>query len=165
MNAEITHLSATVGAMLVQKGMHLSVAESCTGGLLGGALTEISGSSRYFRGGIIAYDNEIKDALLHVPQIILSQYGAVSKETVWYMAEGACRLFTTETAISISGIAGPEGGTDLKPVGLVWIGFSIQGNHFEIEHLFRGSREDVREQSVYAALSDFLRLLVKISSD
>jgi PncC family amidohydrolase len=158
----IEELSRQVGHLLIKNKFTLSVAESCTGGLIGSAITDISGSSTYFRGGVIAYDNDIKEKLLGVPHQILLDFGAVSSQTVEAMAKGACRLLETNCAISVSGIAGPDGGTALKPVGLVYIGISIEGIVKAYRFTFNGMRHEVREQSVYNALSLFLHSLQDI---
>lgn len=153
---KIEELSIRTGKVLMQYNMKLSVAESCTGGLIGAALTDIAGSSRYFRGGIIAYDNEIKSRLLNVPNQILTEYGAVSDKTVAAMADGACKLFKTECAISVSGIAGPDGGTEIKPVGLVYIGIAIKDSIKSFRYNFSGDRKEVRLSAVESALNRFL---------
>jgi PncC family amidohydrolase len=121
----VEDLSRAAGKFLIGHNLKLSVAESCTGGLLGASLTDIAGSSAYFRGGVIAYDNQIKNQLLGVEKQTLDSYGAVSDQTVIAMAKGVCKLFNTECAISVSGIAGPDGGTAQKPVGLVYIGIAV----------------------------------------
>jgi len=141
-----------LGEILKRKGLKLAVAESCTGGLLGGAITAAAGSSSYFRGGVIAYDNDIKRDILGVPADDLERYGAVSSAVVLAMAAGAAKLFSADCAISVSGIAGPGGGTDEKPVGLVFIGVHHQGQTQSRAFVFKGSRDDVRSQSVMAAM-------------
>lgn len=151
-------LSRTAGKFLIEHKLKLSVAESCTGGLLGAALTDIAGSSAYFRGGVIAYDNQIKHQLLGVEESVLDKYGAVSDQTVIAMAKGVCKLFNTECAISVSGIAGPDGGTDQKPVGLVYIGIAVNDRIESIRYIFSGNRQQIRSQTVKASLEQFLRI-------
>jgi nicotinamide-nucleotide amidase len=114
-------LESVVGQLLASKGMTLATAESCTGGNIAHLITSIAGSSDYFKGSVVAYSNEIKEKLLGVPHQILNDHGAVSEETVIAMAEGIQARFTTDYAIAVSGIAGPGGGTDEKPVGTTWI--------------------------------------------
>jgi len=114
-------LEAVVGRMLWEHGKTLSLAESCTGGAIGRMIVNVPGASRYFKGGVIAYSNEIKINVLGVPESVLGNFGAVSRETVCAMAEGVRKLFDTDYAVAVSGIAGPEGGTEEKPVGTVWI--------------------------------------------
>lgn len=151
-------LSMDTGKFLSEHNLKLSVAESCTGGLLGASLTDIAGSSAYFRGGVIAYDNQIKHQLLGVEKQILDRYGAVSDQTVIAMAKGVCKLFNTECAISVSGIAGPDGGTDQKPVGLVYIGIAVSDRLESFRYIFSGNRQQIRSQTVKASLEQFLRI-------
>jgi PncC family amidohydrolase len=156
----IEEICKQTGDHLIRKGLSLSVAESCTGGLIGSAITEIAGSSTYFRGGIIAYDNCIKEKLLGVPHQVLLDFGAVSTQTVEAMATGACKLLETDCAISVSGIAGPGGGTSVKPVGRVYIGIAIEDILRSYELDLIGTRKDIRIQAVNNALSLFLQLLM-----
>jgi nicotinamide-nucleotide amidase len=118
-----TTLEHTVGELLLQKGRTLAVAESCTGGLLANRITNVPGSSHYFLGGIVAYSNRAKEALLGVRHETLERYGAVSKETVEEMARGVKERFGSDIALAVTGIAGPEGGTLDKPVGTVWCAY------------------------------------------
>ena len=117
-------LQALVGDLLLQKGWTLSTAESCTGGYLAHLFTSVSGSSRYFMGSIVSYDNRLKKDLLGVSEESLSKFGAVSEEVVRQMAEGGRKRMQTDWCVAISGIAGPDGGSDEKPVGTVWIGIA-----------------------------------------
>ncbi len=121
-------LESVLGKVLKTKGLQLATAESCTGGYLGHRITGVSGSSAYYKGGVIAYANEVKMDKLEVPSATLEQYGAVSEETVKAMAAGALARFGTDIAVSISGIAGPSGGTEEKPVGTIWLAISNQKN-------------------------------------
>jgi nicotinamide-nucleotide amidase len=114
-------LEMVIGRLLTKKGRSLGIAESCTGGEISHLITTIPGSSAYFKGSVIAYDNTVKTQLLGVPENIIAKYGAVSKETVKMMAAGARKLFNTDFAVATSGIAGPDGGSTEKPVGTVWI--------------------------------------------
>ena len=125
-------LEMVIGKLLTKHGKTLSVAESCTGGEISHLITSVPGSSNYFKGGVVAYDNSVKTKLLGVPQDIINKYGAVSKETVEMMATGARNLFKTDYAVATTGIAGPDGGTDEKPVGAIWIAISsINSNVIE----------------------------------
>ncbi len=151
-------LSMSAGKFLIEHNLDISVAESCTGGLLGASLTDIAGSSAYFRGGVIAYDNQIKHQLLGVEEQILYTYGAVSDQTVIAMAKGVCKLFNTECSISVSGIAGPDGGTSLKPVGLVYIGIALRDRLESLRFIFPGNRQQIRSQAVFASLELFLHI-------
>ena len=114
-------LQAVIGEMLQEKGMTICTAESCTGGYLAHLITSIPGSSAYFMGSIVAYDNKVKAKQLRVKKETLESYGAVSEETVCEMVKGAVSLLETDVAVAISGIAGPGGGTPTKPVGTIWM--------------------------------------------
>lgn len=114
-------LEEEIGELLKAKNLSLSTAESCTGGGIAALITSVPGSSEYFKGGIVAYSNEIKADLLHVSVETLAQYGAVSRETVVEMVKGAMKTLKTDCAVATSGIAGPGGGTQEKPVGTIWI--------------------------------------------
>jgi len=149
-------LPQIVGEKLRSRRMTVAVAESCTGGLLGKMFTDVPGSSNYFLGGIIAYSNELKMKMLSVPQIILEKYGAVSDECARYMAEGATQNLGANIGLSITGIAGPDGGTDEKPVGLVYVGISAAGKSKAKEYHFGTDRDRNRERAAVAAL-DMLR--------
>lgn len=157
-------LACKVGDMLREKHLTLAVAESCTGGLLGKMITDIPGSSDYFVGGITAYTNEMKMKLLSVPEIILEKYGAVSDECARYMAEGAVRNLGANIGVSITGIAGPSGGTDEKPVGLVYVAVAAGGKTGARERRFGKDRERNRERSAVMALDMIRRYLIAISS-
>jgi PncC family amidohydrolase len=148
----INALAKKLGALLLSKSLSLAVAESCTGGLLGGAITSVSGSSAYFKGGVISYSNEVKQRLLGVRKSILDKKGAVSGETVMAMASGVCRLCHANCAIAVSGVAGPSGGTKHKPVGLVYVGIANGKNVQSFRYLFRGNRRSIRMQAVREAL-------------
>ncbi|NLP02276.1 MAG: CinA family protein [Fibrobacter sp.] len=152
-------LAKEIGEILKRKNWTLAVAESCTGGLLGGAITEIPGASGYFMGGVIAYDNQVKESLLGVPTDVLSEFGAVSSQTVTAMARGVCKLLKTECAISVSGIAGPEGGTEEKPVGLVYTGIAVCDTVKSFKYIFKGDRQEIRYQTVETALSCFKEMI------
>ncbi len=119
---------AKVAEILNVMSLKLSVAESCTGGLLGASLTQLSGASAWFQGGIISYHNDIKESHLHVLPSTLEKHGAVSPLTVCQMAMGATKQLKTELSLSVSGIAGPDGGTEEKPVGSVWLGIALPDN-------------------------------------
>jgi nicotinamide-nucleotide amidase len=135
-----------------QRRVRIAVAESCTGGLLGKRLTDVPGSSDVFVGGVIAYDNAVKEALLDVPPALLQRHGAVSEEVVAAMADGAARRFGVPLAIAITGIAGPGGGTDAKPVGTVWVATALDGVVEAKRVLLPGSREEIRARAAQAAL-------------
>ena len=134
------------------RGMTCATAESCTGGLVGGAVTSVAGSSEVFLGGIISYANEVKMDVLGVPKDVLDTVGAVSRECAAAMAEGARRLTGADVAVSTTGIAGPGGGSADKPVGLVWFGLATAGGTRTEKAIFRGDRAGIRENAVTHAL-------------
>jgi nicotinamide-nucleotide amidase len=144
--------------------VRLAVAESCTGGLVGARLTEIPGSSEVFVGGVIAYDNALKIDLLGVPARLLAEHGAVSEPAARAMAEGAARRFNVAAAISVTGVAGPGGGTPEKPVGTVWMGCWYNGTVQTRRSVFPGSRQEVRARAAQAALFLLYRSLSTAAS-
>ena len=133
-------------------GKTCATAESCTGGLVGGAITSVSGSSEVFLGGVISYANEVKRDVLGVPQEVLDTVGAVSKECAAAMAEGARRVTGADVAVSLTGIAGPGGGSAEKPVGLVWFGLAAADGTRTEKAVFRGDRDGIRRNAVTHAL-------------
>ncbi len=142
-----------VARALIAAGQTVAVAESCTGGLLGGRLTGRPGSSEYMRGGVIAYDNAVKRSLLDVPERILVVNGAVSAECAQAMARGAQRALGADWGLSITGVAGPGGGTPEKPVGLVYIGVAGPGDTLGHTRQQRGGdRAAIRDRAVAGAL-------------
>jgi nicotinamide-nucleotide amidase len=150
-------LEEVLGLILKKKKLTLGLAESCTGGLIGDRITNVPGISRYFMGGIVAYSNRIKEKMLGVRAQTLVKHGAVSAETVREMAQGAGKIFKSDIGLSISGIAGPDGGSALKPVGLVFIGISGPKGIKVIEKRFLGPRRQIKEMAAQAALNE-LRL-------
>lgn len=160
MNSAHLHLLIErLGTLLSERGLLLGTAESCTGGLIAAACTDISGSSAWFAGGIVAYANAVKENVLRVPRSILDTHGAVSEQTVRAMAQGACTVLCTDMAVAVSGVAGPTGGSPEKPVGTVWLAATLRGNTVAQHHLFSGPRHVVREQTVLAAITMLLGLL------
>lgn len=146
-------LEQQVGEILATNGWTISTAESCTGGLVLHRLTNIPGSSAYVAGGVVAYSNQTKQALLGVKQGTLMAQGAVSEQTAREMALGARRLLKTDFAVSITGIAGPGGGTDEKPVGLTYIALAGPDDLLIAQrHIHDGDREAVKNASAEAAL-------------
>ncbi|MGI9265584.1 MAG: CinA family protein [Gammaproteobacteria bacterium] len=159
------HLSATaehLGSRLKASGRVLATAESCTGGWIAKVLTDIPGSSDWFGYGIVSYSNQAKQELLDVPIDVLIEHGAVSEAVVRAMAEGAIRHGDADLAVSVSGIAGPDGGTEDKPVGTVWFAWAVLDDEglrsFATEHRFAGGRDEVRRQTVLIALERLLEL-------
>ena len=146
-------LEVQVGAALLERGWTIGTAESCTGGLILHRLTNIAGSSAYVLGGIVAYSNQVKQNLLHVKQGTLMAYGAVSEQTAQEMALGARQVLKTDLTVSVTGIAGPGGGTAEKPVGLTYIGLAGPDDLLVVQrHLWDGDREAVKRASADAAL-------------
>ena len=152
-------LEVLVGDLLSRRRLQLATAESCTGGLVGHLLTNVAGSSRYYMGGITAYANEAKVRLLGGSQVTLEKFGAVSSETVVEMAHGVRIALGADIGISVSGIAGPGGGTPEKPVGTVWIGLSSPQGEYSRHYLWSGDRLAVKEQSAQAALNLLVQYL------
>lgn len=152
-------LESRIGDIMNQKRLTLAAAESCTGGLVSSRITDVPGSSAYFLGGVVAYSYEAKASLLGVSWDTLNKYGAVSRETVIEMARGARKLFNADIAVSISGIAGPGGGTDAKPVGTVWVGLSASGGEEARHFVWEGDRILNKQLSSEAAMQFILDYL------
>jgi len=150
-------LEEIIGIMLKEKGLTLAVAESCTGGMLGEIITSIPGSSDYFKGGIISYDGEIKEKLLRVPRETMIKYGQVSEQVARAMAQGVRKQCLSDIGISITGIAGPGGGSPAKPVGLVYIALADERQTIVQAHQLRKDRHTIRLRSARRALN-ILRL-------
>ncbi len=153
----------TAGKLLRTKDLWLATAESCTGGLLGHLITNVSGSSSYFRGGIIAYSNAIKEHILHVSPTTLKRHGAVSMETASEMAEGVTDVLKSDIGISITGIAGPSGGSRIKPVGTVFIALCDGKDKDTVAYGFslKGNREAIKRQSAVKALELLIQFLTE----
>jgi len=153
----LNQLSAQVAEILSTTHQTVATAESCTGGLLSHVLTGVSGSSKYFIGGVVAYSNQIKEAVLGVHSATLKNFGAVSETTAREMAEGVRLKFQSDIGLSTTGIAGPTGGTPEKPVGLVWIGISTLDKTTAYECHFDADREGVK----ILAVDRLLRVLIE----
>lgn len=149
-------MEGVVGGMLKERGLTLSLAESCTGGLIGNLMTNVPGSSEYFAGGVVAYSNQAKLDLLGVSPDTLDRYGAVSDQTVREMAAGARERFRADLSLAVSGIAGPDGGSPEKPVGTVYIGMADRDFAFSRRYRFWGDRNQVKLNSAMMAL-DWIR--------
>lgn len=153
-------LEKSLGVLLNEKGLTLSTAESCTGGNVARLITSVPGSSGYFTGSVVAYDNRIKTDLLKVDAQLINRKGVVSRDVVEQMAEGVKHLCGTDTAIATSGIAGPDGGTDEKPVGTTWISVIYGENKYSEKYLFGGTRERIIDQATYTAMQLLRRLIL-----
>jgi len=136
----------------LERGLTVALAESCTGGLIAAALTEVPGSSGYFLGGVVSYSNEAKESMLDVPPVALEAHGAVSAQVAMAMAAAAQTRFASSIAASVTGIAGPDGGTDAKPVGLTYIGLAGGGDTAVRRLQLHGDRQAIREAAAHAAL-------------
>ena len=143
-----TSLEEQVVALLIEKGLSITTVESCTAGLIGATLVNVPGVSKVFSEGYIVYSNSAKIKLVNVKKETLEKYGAVSEEVAFEMVEGAARKSKSDVAISATGIAGPDGGTLDKPVGLLYIGLSIHGNVTIHEFYLQGNREENRWKTV-----------------
>lgn len=159
----IQHLVLETAQTLTECGLSLTTAESCTGGGLSYWLTSVPGSSAWFERGFVTYCNRAKIEMLYVDPNIIHSHGAVSSETAQAMAEGALEHSQADIAIAITGIAGPDGGSDAKPVGTVWIGFS--GKRFSTlteHHIFTGDRQAIRLATIAQSLKTLLELVKKL---
>mgnify|MGYP001378206049 CR=1 FL=1 len=152
MKKELFRLTSIVGHQLKERGWQIAVAESCTGGLLGYILTTVPGSSEYFYGGVISYSNQAKLDLLGVNSETLAKWGAVSELTAQEMAEGIRKQCHVQLGVAITGIAGPGGGSQHKPVGLVYLALASEGSTSVIRRQFSGNRSQVRQNSALEAL-------------
>jgi PncC family amidohydrolase len=151
-------LATQLGVLLKAQQLTLATAESCSGGGVAAAITAIPGSSAYFKGGIVAYANEVKTELLHVSPETLERYGAVSEETVIEMVRGAMNTLHTDCAVSTSGVAGPDGGTAEKPVGTIWMAVAYRDKIVT----FKQEGDNGRIPNVENAIQNVLGLLVRL---
>lgn len=155
-------LSRQLGGCLAQRGWRVATAESCTGGGIAAAITEVPGSSSWFEYGLVTYANRAKQSLLGVPADVLTNEGAVSEPVVRAMALGALRVSEADLAVAVSGIAGPDGGSPDKPVGRVWFAWACSGSgEPQVQtqcRTFSGDRRAVREQTVLCALEGLIAL-------
>ena len=149
-------LEVIVGRLLGRRKLTLAVAESCTGGLIGHRITNVPGSSAYYRGSVTAYSCEIKELVLRVHRDTLYRYGAVSEQTALEMAQGVRRVFHADVGLAVTGIAGPDGGTPEKPVGLVYAALAAADGDWVEGHVWSGSRWENKARSAEAVL-DLLR--------
>lgn len=156
---DLEAVALKLGRALHVRGWRLAAAESCTGGWIAKVLTDVAGSSQWFDGGVVAYSNAAKTALLGVGNDLLAAHGAVSEEVVRAMAEGARSRFASELAVAVSGIAGPGGGTADKPVGTVHFAWAAPSGTTAARRIFAGGRESVRRQTVALALERLVDLV------
>lgn len=158
-----TELEHTVVSLAVDKGLRLATAESCTGGWVSNLITNVPGSSAMFVGGVVAYENAVKRWMLDVPDTVLMEHGAVSRQVALIMAKSVADKLGADIGLSTTGIAGPTGGTDEKPVGLVWIGFWSREAHFAVQARFFRDRVLNKERSAKVALEIARRQMLGIS--
>lgn len=159
MNTALLALSTAVGHALQARGLLLATAESCTGGGVAQAVTDISGSSVWFERGFVTYSNGAKTSMLGVPAGLITAHGAVSEEVAAAMAQGSLAHSDAQVAVSTTGIAGPTGGVPGKPVGTVCFGWAMDGRVLTQRRVFAGDRQAVREQAVTHALQELLRFI------
>ncbi len=158
---ELRNLAEQLGDCFKAQGLKLASAESCTGGWLAKIITDIPGSSAWFTGSVVCYSNESKQSLLGVTEATLKEFGAVSGETVQELTHGLFDKTDADVVVTVSGIDGPGGGSDEKPVGLVWLSWGKRGESiFARAYNFEGDREDVRKQSIAQMLQCLLDLIV-----
>lgn len=154
-----------LGKILTEKKLKVSVAESCTGGLLAAALTHKPGSSAYFERGFITYSNGAKIEMLNVPEQMLTMNGAVSGQVAEAMARGALKHSKSDIALSITGVAGPSGGTAAKPVGMVFMGYALKtGLIGNVEMAFQGTRDQIRGAAVIEGLQQLIKLTARMKA-
>ncbi|QBR83737.1 CinA family protein [Legionella israelensis] len=160
---EIISLVNNLAVIFTEKNLKLAVAESCTGGLIAASITEITGSSFWFERGFVTYSNLSKQEMLDVPESMIVKYGAVSKQVAVAMAEGALKHSEADVSLSVTGIAGPSGGSSDKPIGTVYFAWSSQGEHSLQDHqIFTGDRQDVRFKSCHFALKGLIKLVQEL---
>ena len=158
MPGDLVALASHLQEACLERGLTVAVAESCTGGLIAAAITEVPGSSGYFLGGVVSYSNQAKEAFLDVPHALLAEHGAVSREVAVAMAAGARARFGSDLAVAVTGVAGPDGGTPDKPVGLVYIGVAtatdtgVRHQQLQPDRAVR-DRAGVREGAAFAAIA------------
>ncbi len=157
----MSSLESELGKILIDKKLAIATAESCTGGLIANRITNIPGSSKYFEFGVITYNNQSKIQLLKVPEDIIKQNGAVSRECARAMAQGIKELAKTDLGLAVTGIAGPSGGTPGKPVGLVYIAIAMNDSVEVHKFQFKGDRLDIKRQTSEEALRLIFKYLDK----
>jgi nicotinamide-nucleotide amidase len=156
----LTTIAQQLGEILCKKNAKLTIAESCTGGAISEAITSVSGSSQWFEFGFVTYANSAKRQLLGVSEETLEQYGAVSEQVVKQMAQGAIKQSEADYAIAVSGVAGPDGGTEEKPVGTVWVCWQTPSQIWTHKLVLSGDRQAVRTEAVKKSLQQLLQHLI-----
>ena len=159
MNQNTIQLITRLAALASEKQLKICTAESCTGGLIAKSFTDLAGSSDWFECGFVTYSNQSKIEMIGVPESVIAEYGAVSEAVVNAMAGGALRNSAADISIAVTGVAGPAGGSDDKPVGTVWIGVASSHQQIAIKYHFDGDREAIREATMRQAVEDVLRVI------
>lgn len=163
MRALNTEQVETVAALLKSHNWSLTTAESCTGGMVAAECTALPGSSNWFEGGFVTYSNDMKQKLLGVSPWTLKSHGAVSQAAAEQMAVGAARLAKVEVAIAVTGVAGPGGGSEAKPVGMVWFAWAVGKALYSGKEQFTGNRDEVRKKATRHAIDKLIKYLKSIS--
>jgi len=158
----MTSLEQEVGNLLRQKGLTLGIVESATGGLISHRITNVAGSSDYYKGSVTAYSNEVKIKIVGVKEDTINKYGAVSPEVAEEMAQGGRKILASDVCLADTGIAGPTGATPGKPIGLFYIGLSHQAGTYSRKHNFQGNREQNKLDAAEAALSWLREYLISL---
>ena len=161
-NENLEEIIRALGTELCKRSALLAAAESCTGGLISHEATNLPGSSRWFAGGVVAYANHVKQLVLGVPETVLASHGAVSRETVLAMAQGARSLLNAQATLAVSGIAGPDGGTSEKPVGTVWMAWAWGDVTDSKLCRFSGTRLEIKRRTARAALEGMLDMVRRV---
>ncbi len=159
MNENSIQLITRLATLTCSKQLRICTAESCTGGLIAKSFTDLAGSSDWFECGFVTYSNQSKTEMIGVPESVIAEYGAVSEAVVNAMASGALRNSAADISIAVTGVAGPAGGSDDKPVGTVWIGVASSHQQMAIKYQFDGDREAIREATMRQAIEDVLRVI------
>jgi nicotinamide-nucleotide amidase len=159
MNSDPEQLTTELASVLLRGHQKICAAESCTGGLIAKTFTDLAGSSDWFERGFVTYSNEAKSEMLAVPASIIEDYGAVSEAVATAMASGALRHSRADFSVAVTGVAGPGGGSDDKPVGVVWIALASAEQMFAKRHQFEGDRQAVRAATMQAAIELLLDLV------
>ena len=159
MQHDVSQITGLLAETLLQSGRKLATAESCTGGMIAAACTDLAGSSQWFERGFVSYSNEAKCELLGVPAGLIAEHGAVSEPVVRAMALGAVQRSHAQVAVAVTGVAGPSGGSPAKPVGTVWFGWVVDGACTTECQLLPGDRSAVRQATLQHALASLNRLL------
>ena len=164
MNRKSNQLVTQLAELVQEKRLKVCTAESCTGGLIAKSLTDLAGSSDWFERGFVTYSNQSKCEMIEVPESVIIEYGAVSEPVANAMARGALRNSAADVSIAVTGVAGPAGGTEEKPVGTVWIAVASEKQLVAKKYWFDGDREAIRIETMQTAIEMLLQLLESVES-